>query len=26
VIRLSDGRIADIHTNPNKRAASELSW
>jgi len=26
VIRLSDGRIAEIHSNPHKRAASELSW
>ncbi len=26
VIRLSDGRIADIHANAAKKAASELSW
>jgi putative ABC transport system ATP-binding protein len=26
VIRLSDGQIADIHSNATKKAASELSW
>ena len=26
VIRLSDGRIADVHANPAKKAAHELSW
>jgi putative ABC transport system ATP-binding protein len=26
VIRLSDGQIAEIHSNPHKRAARELSW
>jgi len=26
VIRLSDGRIADIHSNPSKKAARELAW
>jgi len=26
VIRLSDGRIADIHVNPMKKAAHELAW
>jgi putative ABC transport system ATP-binding protein len=26
VIRLSDGRIADVHANAAKRAARELSW
>jgi len=26
VIRLSDGRIAEIRANPTKRAARELSW
>ena len=26
VIRLSDGHIADIHTNASKKAAHELSW
>jgi putative ABC transport system ATP-binding protein len=26
VIRLSDGRIADVHANATKKAAHELSW
>jgi putative ABC transport system ATP-binding protein len=26
VIRLSDGHIADIRSNPNRKAARELSW
>ncbi|HWQ95390.1 MAG TPA: ATP-binding cassette domain-containing protein, partial [Gammaproteobacteria bacterium] len=26
VIRLSDGHIAEIHSNPAKKAAHELSW
>jgi len=26
VIRLSDGKIADIHPNPTKKAARELAW
>jgi len=26
VIRLSDGRIADVHANPRRKPARELSW
>jgi putative ABC transport system ATP-binding protein len=26
VIRLSDGRIADVHANATRKAAHELSW
>jgi putative ABC transport system ATP-binding protein len=26
VIRLSDGRIAEVHANAAKKAAHELSW
>jgi putative ABC transport system ATP-binding protein len=26
VIRLSDGRIADVHANAARKAARELSW